>query len=159
MTSKPPCGVKDRLSHQPWPLSARRLMCILQKKPKNTDCVCVCVCVHKNNCIEGLYLCLRECNVSTSLYIECVCVFSWAHTDTQAYITKPERGISSPWSTFSRVTGSSAVWSIPGDREDMTEQILKGILQKPHALLLLHRSTGGRNLMSLCKKKGWNRTK
>lgn len=86
MTSKPPCGVKDRLSHQPWPLSARRLMCILQKKIKIlTVCVCVCVCVHKNNCIEGLHLCLRECNVSTSLYIQCVCVFSWAHRHTSIH--------------------------------------------------------------------------
>lgn len=87
MTSKPPCGVKDRLNHQPWPLSARRLMCILQTKKQKTLTVCVCVCMRSQKQLHrrppsmfAWVQCEHE-----SVHRVCMCVFLSTHRHTSIH--------------------------------------------------------------------------
>lgn len=83
MTSKPPCGVKDRLSHQHWPLSARRLMCILKKKQKNTDCVCVCSQKQLHRRAPSMFVWV-QCE-HESVHTVCMCVFLSTHRHTSIH--------------------------------------------------------------------------
>lgn len=96
--------------HHKVTLSEKRMACNL--------CACaLSLCLHYNNYIESLKLCLCECNWVgyVSVYKRFVC--AWVHTQTCTHTYYPnhkrERGLSSPWPTFSRVAGSSMVWSMP----------------------------------------------
>lgn len=73
-----------------------------------------------------------KCNLSRVCVCACLSKLECVVTQTQTS-SKPQRGISSPWSTFSRVSGSAAVWNIPGYRTVMRGWIYKSRLLKQTA--------------------------